>query len=79
MDRIQIKDRLFTVVFESDTRAGKIFDISLLVCILLSVIAILLESIPSYSRSYGSYLYAIEWVFTIIFTIEYGLRLYRVC
>ncbi|MGD9491715.1 MAG: ion transporter [Bacteroidales bacterium] len=76
MDRNQIKDRLFTVVFESDTRAGKIFDISLLVCILLSVIAILLESIPSYSRSYGSYLYAIEWGFTIIFTIEYGLRLY---
>ncbi len=76
MSRNQIKDRIFTVVFESDTRAGKIFDITLLACILISVIVILLESIPSYNRDYAYYFRAVEWAFTIIFTIEYGLRLY---
>ncbi len=76
MTKNQLKDRIFTVVFESDTRAGKLFDIVLLCCIVISVITIMLESIPSYSREYDYYFHVIEWFFTIIFTLEYGLRLY---
>lgn len=76
MTRNRIKDRLFTVIFESDTRAGKIFDITLLICIIISVITILLESIPSYQKEYSYWFRSVEWFFTIVFTLEYGLRLY---
>lgn len=72
----QFKNRLYEVIFESDTRAGRIFDEILLVTILLSVIVVMLESISGIRLSYGSYLRAIEWGLTIIFTIEYLLRVY---
>ena len=69
------RQRLHEVVFEADTRAGRAFDLGLLVAILLSVLAVLLESEPEIRRQYGSALHAVEWVFTGLFTIEYGLRL----
>ena len=66
------------VIFEADTRAGKAFDVSLLVGIVLSVVAVMLDSVASVSAAYGPWLTGAEWVFTILFSIEYGLRLLSV-
>lgn len=72
------RQRMYEVIFESDTRSGKIFDVILLVSICLSVLLVTLESVREIRESYGSILYATEWVVTIIFTLEYGVRLYCV-
>ncbi len=66
---------LYRVIFESDTPAGKWFDILLIVCILLSVGVVMLDSVAGIRAEHGELLYGIEWVFTILFTVEYVLRL----
>ncbi len=63
------------VIFEADTPTGKAFDVSLLLAIILSVVAVLLESVAEIRAQYGPILRAVEWFFTILFTIEYVLRL----
>jgi voltage-gated potassium channel len=72
------RERLHQVVFESDTPAGKTFDLVLLACILASVLAVLLESVRSLRLAYGPELRAVEWSFTLLFTVEYVLRLIAV-
>lgn len=72
------RHRLHEIIFEADTRAGRAFDIALIWCIVLSVGAVMLESIESIRLRYGSELLAIEWFFTVLFTIEYLLRLIAV-
>ena len=72
------RDRIHEIIFEADTREGKIFDIVLLGFIVLSVIIVMLESITELQERYGRLFYTVEWIFTIIFTIEYLLRLYCV-
>ncbi len=67
--------RLHEVIFEADTPAGKTFDVILIGSILLSVIAVMLDSVGAVRNAIGSWLYAVEWFFTILFTIEYLLRL----
>jgi voltage-gated potassium channel len=67
--------RLHEIIFEADTRAGKAFDVALLVTILLSVLTVMLDSVESIRDEYHGQLWAAEWVFTILFTIEYVLRL----
>jgi voltage-gated potassium channel len=67
--------RLHEIIFEADTPAGKAFDIALLIAIVLSVLAVLLESVASIRTQYGPLLRATEWFFTILFTVEYVLRL----
>ncbi len=66
------------VIFEADTRGGRLFDIALLLCIIMSVTAVLMESVPSIRQSHGAWLRTAEWVFTILFTVEYVLRLWCV-
>lgn len=70
------KQRLYTIIFNSDTPAGKTFDIILLWMILLSVISVILESMPEIGHHHPQLFYVIDWVFTILFTIEYFLRVY---
>ena len=70
--------RMHEIIFEADTPAGKLFDVVLIVSILLSVIAVMLDSVRVVYQSYGHILYAVEWFFTILFTIEYILRLVSV-
>ncbi len=72
------KDTVRTVIFEANTPAGKAFDVVLIVFILLSVLAVMLDSVDRINREYGDILYAVEWFFTIAFTIEYGLRLWSI-
>ncbi|MBU0994571.1 MAG: ion transporter [Proteobacteria bacterium] len=66
---------LHEIIFEADTSAGKLFDILLIISILLSVITVMLDSVDSIKTAYGPILYTAEWFFTLIFTIEYGLRI----
>ena len=66
------------MIFEADTPAGKAFDVALLVGILLSVTAVLLESVSSIRAEYGAWLRVAEWVFTALFTLEYIARLVSV-
>lgn len=66
---------LHEVIFEADTPLGKFFDVALLIAILLSVLAVMLESVDDIRTQYGGLLVAAEWFFTILFTAEYVLRL----
>ena len=63
------------MIFEADTPAGKAFDVALLVAILASVLAVMLDSVGSIRAEYGRSLDVAEWCFTILFTVEYVLRL----
>lgn len=69
---------LHEIIFEADTAAGKWFDVILIISIILSVLAVMLDSVSSIKAGYGSFLYSVEWFFTILFTIEYILRLISV-
>jgi voltage-gated potassium channel len=70
--------RLHAVIFEADTRAGRAFDIALLLAVLVSVLAVMLESVAEIRGRHGPALRAIEWTLTVAFTIEYAMRLLAV-
>jgi voltage-gated potassium channel len=70
--------KLHEIIFEADTRPGRIFDIFLIIIILLSVLAVMLDSVRSIQSHLGHFLTTLEWLFTILFTIEYILRLISV-
>ena len=72
------KERLREIIFGYRTRSGKIFDIILLALIIISVVGVMLDSDKSIHKQYGDILLTAEWIFTIIFTIEYILRIYCV-
>jgi voltage-gated potassium channel len=76
--RSRWRQRLHEVVFEADTPAGRAFDLTLLVAILVSVLAVMLESVAEIRREHGTALRVVEWTLTIAFTIEYALRLVAV-
>ena len=67
--------KIHEVIFEADTFAGKIFDVGLLIAIILSIIVVMLESVPSLSAKYHDIFSVIEWIFTGFFTIEYIARI----
>ncbi len=73
-----LRSKIHEVIFEADTKFGKLFDVALIVLIILSVIAVMLDSVKAIRIEYGEVLYAVEWTFTILFSIEYLLRLYCV-
>lgn len=73
-----LQQKLHEIIFEAETPAGKLFDVLLLWAILLSVVAVMLESVTSFREAHGVLLNRIEWVFTVIFTLEYVLRVYSV-
>ena len=70
------KESVRIVIFEADTRGGRAFDVGLIVAILLSVLAVFLDTVEPIHARWGDVLYAAEWGFTIAFTIEYALRLW---
>jgi voltage-gated potassium channel len=72
----RIRDRIHEIVFEADTPTGKVFDIGLLILIVLSVIVVMLESSEEWNAAYSDTFIVLEWLFTILFTIEYLLRLW---
>ena len=70
-----LRAQLHEIIFEADTRAGRFFDLALIWSILLSVVAVMLDSIKGIQVEYGSILTTVEWFFTVMFTLEYLLRL----
>jgi voltage-gated potassium channel len=74
----KFRKQLHEIIFEADTKAGRYFDIMLIALIVLSVITIMTESVPALRARWGKELYLIEWGFTIIFTVEYLIRIYVV-
>ena len=71
-----LKAKIHEIIFEADTPTGKFFDVALLISIIASVIVVSLESVESVDLKYHTQLVYLEWIFTILFTIEYLLRLY---
>ena len=70
------RKKLYSIIFHSDSKAGKIFDVVLLWLILLSILTVFLDSVASIRKEYSLWIVAVEWVFTVAFTIEYVLRVY---
>jgi len=69
------RELVHEIIFEADTPAGKAFDIVLIITIIVSVVAVMLETVAPARARYGTQLRTVEWVITILFTIEYILRL----
>lgn len=74
-ERSAWRERLYVIIFESDTPAGQAFDVVLITVILASVGAVMLESVRAINSQYGEALRVAEWGFTLLFTVEYVLRL----
>ena len=74
-DQINWRRKLHETIFEANTRKGKLFDVMLLIFIVLSILAVMLDSVEELHKKYGTALFVLEWVFTIVFSIEYILRI----
>ncbi|MBU0679206.1 MAG: ion transporter [Verrucomicrobia bacterium] len=72
------RGRLQEIIFEADTPLGKLFDVVLIISIVFSVLVVMLDSVASVREHHGDLLTKLEWFFTILFTVEYALRLYCV-
>lgn len=68
--------KIYTIIFEADTKAGLLFDRWLIVAILASVGVVILDSVAAIHLRFGQPLKILEWIFTLLFTAEYALRLY---
>lgn len=71
-----LKEKIHVIIEGTDTPAGKLFDVLILIAILASVLVVMLDSVVSLQVQYGTLFFYAEWFFTILFTIEYILRLY---
>ena len=71
-----IRRALYIIIFETETRLGKIFDIALLWAIVISIVSVVLESDKNIRQSMEPFSTYLEWVLTIFFTLEYLMRLY---
>ena len=75
MSQTDRRERIRYVIFEHDTPAAKAFDIALLIVIVFSVLLVMLESVDEFNERYATQLLVLEWIVTILFTIEYVARL----
>ena len=71
-----LREKIYIVIFEAETRAGKAFDLTLIFFILLSVVLVMLDSIPGIHGTWGTWLLGGELLITVLFTIEFLLRIY---
>lgn len=78
IDKNNWRHRVHEIIYEADTPMGKFFDIALLILILFSIVVVMLESVASIGSKYSLLFYVIEWVITILFTIEYIARIITV-
>ncbi len=76
MSKKNLKEQLYSIIFEADTPAGKCFDVLLFIAIMVSVVLTMLNSVHSIRTEYGRLLFLLNTVFTVLFTMEYILRLY---
>ena len=73
-----LKEQIKIIIFGTDTKAGKLFDVVLIISIVLSIIIVMLDSVVEYNQHYGHIFDIAEWTFTIMFTVEYLLRIYSI-
>lgn len=73
---MNLRNRIFVTIFGTHTPSGRAFDVALLYMIIASVVLVILESVSSIYNTYPQFFHSAEWFFTIIFTIEYLLRVY---
>lgn len=73
-----IRDQLHEIVYEADSKNGKIFDLVIIVAILMSILLVILESVEEYDAKYHTFFDVSEWIITILFTIEYVIRIISV-
>ena len=73
-----LRQKIHEIIFEADTPAGKAFDVVVLWMIVISVVAVALESVKEINRDYKQVFLVVEWVLTVAFSIEYILRIYSV-
>ena len=71
-----MRETLRTIIFGTQTKAGRAFDILLIIAIGLSVLFTMVDSIPVYNEAFGDIFNQIEWGFTILFTVEYLVRIF---
>lgn len=76
MEDKKLKHQLYVIIFGTHTKAGKIFDLSLIALILISLVVLVLDSIPSFNEKWATYLRGIEYALTALFTLEYIVRLW---
>jgi voltage-gated potassium channel len=76
MTKQQLRSELYRVIFGTDTPAGKRFDLILIYSILISVLAVILDTVPALNIRFSSAFFFVEWFFTALFTLEYILRIY---
>ena len=72
------RETLNTIIFGSETKLGKAYDVILIISIIVSVSAVMMSSVESFYQRHHQFLHYIEWTFTILFTVEYFLRLISV-
>lgn len=70
-----LRNKIHEIIYEADTKTGKAFDVILLIAILASVLFVMLESVSSIQSKYGEFLNIAEWIITILFSLEYILRI----
>lgn len=75
MKKSKWRKNLYTIIFEAETPKGKLFDVVLIILVILSVFAVVIETVDSIHHDFQKLLFGAEWVFTVLFTIEYILRL----
>ena len=73
-----LREKIKIIIFGTDTKAGKLFDVVLIITIVLSIITVMFDSVLEYNQQYGHMLRIAEWTFTIMFTVEYLLRIYSI-
>ena len=73
-----LREWLYTVIFQSNTKLGRVFDIGLIIAIGFNIILLMLESIPSFAKSYSSIFRTLDYFFILVFSIELALRIYCV-
>ncbi len=73
-----MRQKIYDIIFEADTKTGKIFDVTLIILIMFSVIIVMLESLPGRSTEFYSSLNLLEWIVTFVFLVEYTIRLWVV-
>ncbi len=76
MNKQQLRQELYRIIFGTDTKAGQRFDMFLIYAILISILAVILDTVDSLSHEFSSIFFIIEWLFTGMFTVEYLVRIF---
>ena len=75
-DQTPLQVKFYEVIFGTETPAGRWFDLCLILVIMTSVVVIMLDSIPGLHADYGRLFLQVEWLFTLLFTVEYAIRIW---